>query len=155
MQDLQPVMSNLHCDDAKWPVVCAPLAVFVVVMGVAFWSTTIIPRQKVLHGAILSAVEDTQPDLDCDVCVVVQMGDNGTNPPSERNLPFPFLHKLFETVRTIKSLAQREKIVCVGLDHPDIACRMVRDALGPDANCWQFQQMPLRETPVENEILNP
>lgn len=79
--------------------------------------------------------------VDCEVCAAVYIGDgNG-------NLPFSLLPKL---LRVIENLAKRDGgyAVCVGVDFPDIVCRMVHDALGPDANCWPFSQMPKLETPV-------
>ena len=51
------------------------------------------------------------------------------------NLPFPLVRRLFQAVDMIEMPAQREEIVCVGVDHPAIPCRMARDALGPDVNC--------------------
>lgn len=139
-------------DEVKWSVVCVPLAVFLVVTVATFWSMTTIPQQRALH---LDPEEVDQGEatvnlaVDCDVCVVLHTGDDGSTTPSETNLPFPLVRRLFQTVNKIQKPAQREKIVCVGVDHPAIPCRMARDELGPNVNCWEFEQMQTQiPTPV-------
>jgi hypothetical protein len=131
------------CDEVKWSLVCVPLAVFLVVTAAAFWSMTIIPQQRALHLDVDQGhtVPTLSSAFDCDVCVVLYTGDDGSTKPSETNLPFPLVRRLFQAVDMIEKPAQREKIVCVGVDHPAIPCRMARDALGPDVNCWGFKQM--------------
>ncbi|KAG0620990.1 hypothetical protein M758_4G260000 [Ceratodon purpureus] len=133
-------------DEVKWSVVCIPLVVFMVVTAVTFWSMATIPQQRALHLIDLEAVDQGGAatiylNIDCDVCVVVYTGDDGSAKPSKTNLPFPLVSRLFQTANKIKKPAQREKIVCVGVDNPVIPCRMARDEFGPNVNCWGFEHM--------------
>jgi hypothetical protein len=77
------------CDEVKWSLVCVPLAVFLVVTAAAFWSMTIIPQQRALHLDVDQGhtVPTLSSAFDCDVCVVLYTGDDGSTKPSETNLP--------------------------------------------------------------------
>lgn len=147
-------------DEVKWSVVCIPLVVFMVVTAVTFWSMATIPQQRALN-LDLEAVDQGGAatiylNIDCDVCVVVYTGDDGSAKPSKTNLPFPLVRRLFQTANKIKKPAQREKIVCVGVDNPVIPCRMARDEFGPNVNCWGFEHMYTQiPTPVSKSKSPP
>ncbi|XP_024390547.1 uncharacterized protein [Physcomitrium patens] len=144
-------VSKFHLDYMKRTVVCATIAILALVFGLVFCRSVIFPNEIFmgLSGQdVLDAGEQSDLVADCDVCVAIVMGDDGSNSPSEKNLPFPLLSRLFLTVKRITKQAEGDKVVCVGVDYSDIVCRIVRDELGEDANCWKFEEMLQRETPV-------
>ena len=142
-------------DAVRWSEVWIPLVGFVVITITTFWAMTTIPQQRALHvdSKGLDPDQSTAASLtsavDCDVCVVVHVGDDGSATARKTILPFPLVRHLFHTVNKIQKLAQRDKIICMAVDHPAIPCRMARDALGPDVNCWKFEEMHSQiHTPV-------
>ena len=152
-------MSKFLSELVGWKKVYVPLCILITFMAVLFTislqNENLIPNfgQSLLESLNIrtsnrtSSTEYSAPSS-CGVCLMVKVGDDGWQPPSEKNLPFLLLPRLFEVVQnltnnspTLLTDPKLAKKVCVGVDYPSIVCKMVRDSLGPEANCWNYTQI--------------
>jgi hypothetical protein len=153
-------MSEFLSELVGWKKVYVPLCILITFMAVLF--TISLQNEKLIpdfgqsllaslnmrtSNRTTSSTEYSSPSS-CGVCLMVKVGDDGWQPPSEKNLPFLLLPRLFEAVQnltntppTLLTDPKLAKKVCVGVDYPSIVCKMVRDSLGPEANCWNYTQI--------------
>ena len=156
-------MSDFLSELVGWKKVYVPLCILITFMAVLFTisslqNETLIPdfgqsllaslNMRTSSNRTSSTEEYSSPSSSCGVCLMVKVGDDGWQPPSEKNLPFLLLPRLFDAVQnltnnppTLLTDPKLAKKVCVGVDYPSIVCKMVRDSLGPDANCWNYTQI--------------
>jgi hypothetical protein len=70
------------------------------------------------------------------VCLLVTMGRTGAR-SQRRALPYSELYRLFDAAKSWKE----EKIFVGTNSDPTVFCKMVRDALGPSAECANFNSV--------------
>ena len=152
-------MSKFLSELAGWKKVYVPLCILITFVAVLFTislqNESLVPNfgQSLLDSLNIrtsnhtSSTEDSSPSS-CGVCLMVTVGDDGWQPSSEKNLPFLLLPRLLEAVQnltnnspTLLTDPKLAKKVCVGVDISSIVCKVVRDALGPEANCWNYTQI--------------
>lgn len=128
----------------KMPLGCILLLIF---------STMAALYALTAHSVGIKIAQLTGPSLEIqefDVCLVMRVGDSTEfQAPSGENLPFTLLPRLFQEVHRLKRRVRAGATVCVSVDYSEIACKMVRDALGSEAKCWnttQIQQKMLINT---------
>ncbi|KAG0600979.1 hypothetical protein M758_11G075400 [Ceratodon purpureus] len=116
----------------------------------------LVDEEDLVEDSELAEESDTRPiEWQYDVCLLVKFGRRGGDRPT---VPFSELYRLFNAAKGApngsepwKTLSERR--LFVGADFADILCLMVRDDLGPQVECTNYNRFGVKSNQCKHLVL--